>query len=205
MSDRFLPKRDNVKASISKAELKYDGFSKLTECLMSYTHSNGEPAEALREVHDHGHGACVLPVDRERRVAMLVRQLRVTLLVNGDPDPMLLEVAAGLIDEGETAEQAALREAEEELGYRVRDIQPVTVYYPSPGIVAETISCFFASYSLEDKIGDGGGLDHEDEDIIIEEIALDELGEAVLRGNLRDGKTIMLIQQLMLSEPELFF
>lgn len=204
-SDRFLPRRDHVEASIIKSETKYEGFCTLTECQLAFTRTDGERTVVIREVHDHGHGVCVLPVDRERRVALLVRQLRVVLVANGEKDPMLLEVAAGLIDEGESAEQTAIREAEEELGFRISDLQHVTTCYATPGIVTETSTSYLASYALTDRLGKGGGLDEEGEDIIVEEIALDELGEAVLQGRLRDAKTIMLIQHLMLSEPELFF
>ncbi|PLW74911.1 NUDIX domain-containing protein [Cohaesibacter celericrescens] len=205
MSDRFLPKRDHVDAKLTHCEVKYRGFVKLSECQLEYTHSDGERRVMTREIHDHGHAICVLPVDRDRHVALLVRQLRAGLVANKEPDPMLLEVAAGLIDEGESAEGAALREAEEELGFRINELQFVSSFYASPGILTEKVHGFLASYTLDDRVHEGGGLDHEDEDIIVEEIALDELGEAVLEGRLRDSKTILLIQYLMLAEPELFF
>ena len=136
---------------------------------------------------------------------MLVRQLRTGALANGDWDPMILEVAAGLVDPGEDPEQATMREAEEELGYHIHDLFHVTSFYASPGTLTEKIDAYLASYTLNDRLHAGGGLDEEGEDIIVEEIALDELGEAVLQGNLRDAKTILLIQYLMLGEPELFF
>ena len=205
MSDRFLPRHDHVDAEIVASEVKYEGFVKLTECQLAFNHSNGTRSEVTREIHDHGHAVAVLPFDRDRRLALLVRQLRTGLVANGESDPMLLEVAAGLIDPGESPEQTALREAEEELGYRITDLTPVTSFYASPGTLTEKIHSYLASYSLSDRVHEGGGLDHEDEDIIVEEIALDELGEAVLEGRLRDAKTILLIQHLMLSEPELFF
>ncbi|SNY91954.1 nudix-type nucleoside diphosphatase, YffH/AdpP family [Cohaesibacter sp. ES.047] len=205
MSDRFLPRHDNVKAEISERTLEYDGFIKLYTCKVDYNHSTGDRRSVEREIHDHGHAICVLPVDRDRRVALLVRQLRIGPLANGDRDPMILEVAAGLVDPGETAEEAALREAREELGFDLNDLFHVTSFYASPGTLTEKIDAYLASYTLNDKIHAGGGLDAEDEDIIVEEIALDELGEAALQGNLRDAKTILLVQHLMLGEPELFF
>nr|WP_321458398.1 NUDIX hydrolase [uncultured Cohaesibacter sp.] len=205
MSDRFLPRRDKVEPELLNCELQYNGFIKLFTCDLSFTRSDGERATLRREIHDHGQAICVLPVDRERRVAMLVRQLRTGAVYSGDSDPMILEVAAGLIDPGEDPEQATVREAEEELGFRILDLQKVASFYVSPGTLTERIHAYLASYSLTDRVGTGGGLDEEGEDIIVEEIALDELGEAVLQGTLRDAKTILLIQHLMLSEPELFF
>lgn len=205
MSDRFLPRRDNAQAVMSDCEIQYNGFIKLSKCVMRYTHSSGDVRHVERELHDHGHAIAVLPVDRERRVALLVRQLRAGALANGEVDPMILEVAAGLIDPGESAEETALREAREELGFAIRDLEHVTSFYASPGTLTEKIDAYLASYTLLDKVDEGGGLDCEDEDIIVEEIALDELGEAALQGKLRDAKTILLIQHLMLAEPELFF
>lgn len=205
MSDRFLPSRFRTEAEMKDVEVVYDGFVTLSKGMLHFRRQTGEMVQAPREIHDHGHAICILPVDRNRRLAMLARQLRVPLLVNGERDPMLLEACAGLIDAGERPEQSAVREAEEELGIRVHDLNLVGVWYPSPGTLTEKVHGFLASYTLDDRISAGGGVMHEHEDIIIEEIALDELGEAVLQGRLRDGKTIILIQQLMLAEPELFF
>ena len=205
MSDRFLPRRDKADAEMSHCERQYDGFIKLSTCDLSFTNRAGKRVTLKREIHDHGEAICILPVDRERRVAMLVRQLRAGAVYNGEADPMILEVTAGLIDPGEEPEEAAMREAEEELGFRLRDLQLASSFYVSPGTLTERIYAYLASYSLNDRVGEGGGLEEEGEDIIVEEIALDELGEAVLQGTLRDAKTILLVQYLMLSEPELFF
>ena len=205
MSDRFLPRKDHADPAITESEIQYQGFVTLSKCKVRYTDKTGTVHHVTREIHDHGSAIAVLPVDRARRVALLVRQLRIGALANGEKDPMLLEVAAGLIDPGENPQQAALREAEEELGFAIRDLDHVTRFYPSPGTLTEAIDAFLASYTLDDRLHEGGGLEHEGEDIIVEEIALDELGEAALQGHLRDAKTILLIQHLMLAEPELFF
>lgn len=205
MSDRFLPSRFRADAEFAGVETVYDGWMTITRGKLVYRRQDGEVSEALREIHDHGKAIAILPVDRMRRVAMLARQLRVPLMVNGEKDPMILEACAGLIDDGEGPEEAARREAGEELGIHVHDLMHVGSWYASPGTLTEKVHGFLASYNLDDRIHNGGGLVHEDEDIIVEEIALDELGEAVLQGNLRDAKTIILIQQLMLAEPELFF
>ena len=205
MSDRFLPRTDHADPMITEREIQYDGFITLSKCKLQYTDRAGIVREVHREIHDHGSAVAVLPVDRSRRVALLVRQLRTGALANGEPDPMILEVAAGLVDPGETPETSALREAEEELGFVIRDLEHVTSFYASPGTLTEKIDAYLASYTLNDRVSEGGGLAHEGEDIIIEEIALDELGEAALQGQLRDAKTILLIQHLMLAEPELFF
>lgn len=205
MSDRFLPASFRTKVEIIARTSLYDSWIKLTNLKLGFKSSRGEDMVIEREIHDHGSAACILPVDRQRRLALLVRQVRAPLVYNGEKDPMLLEVAAGLIDEGEEAAQTALREGEEELGYRLHDPTHVTTFYSSPGSLTERVEAYIASYGLYDKVSEGGGLAHEGEDVIVEEIALDELGEAVLQGKIRDAKTIILIQHLMLAEPELFF
>ncbi|MCV6576511.1 MAG: NUDIX hydrolase [Cohaesibacter sp.] len=203
--DRFLPSTHRAKAQIERSTACFNSWIRVSEVEVSHTRRDGMRDHISREVHDHGQVACILPVDRQRRVALLARQLRVPLVVARESDPLLLEAAAGLIDDGETPQQAAIREGEEELGYKLSDLSLVAHAYSSPGSLTETMYHFLASYSLTDKIHDGGGLREEGEDIAVEEIALDELGEAVLQGHLRDMKTIILIQHLMLSEPELFF
>lgn len=205
MSDRFLPVTHKIKAKLNDLTERYKGFVTLYQAMLHQQRRDGDEIVVEREIHDHGQAICVLPVDRARRVALLVRQLRVPLLFNNETDPMLLEVAAGLIDDGEDAIEAAKREAAEELGFTIHDLFHTGRFYASPGILTERIDGFLASYTLDDRISNGGGLKEEHEDIIIEEIALDELGDAVLEGRLRDAKTIILIQQLMLAEPELFF
>lgn len=203
--DRFLPSTHRAKAVLEQSKSLLKSWISIDAVGVAFTRRDGERQSMIREVHDHGQVICVLPVDRQRRVALLARQLRVPLVVAGETDPLILEAAAGLVDEGETPEQAAIREGEEELGFKISDLYLVAHAYSSPGSVTEKPYHFLASYSLTDKVHQGGGLDSEGEDIEVEEIALDELGEAVLQGKLRDMKTILLIQHLMLSEPELFF
>lgn len=205
MSDRFLPSNFRADAKLVDLKTVYDGWMTITRGKLVYRRQDGTMSEAMREIHDHGTAITILPVDRMRRVAILARQLRVPLMVNGERDPMILEACAGLIDQGEGPEEAARRETEEELGIHVHDLIHIGSWYASPGTLTEKIDGYLANYSLDDRIHKGGGLAHEEEDIIVEEIALDELGEAVLQGKLRDAKTIILIQQLMLAEPELFF
>lgn len=204
-NDRFLPSTYRAKAVLVQSKSLLKSWINVAAIEVAFTRRDAKRQSMTREVHDHGRVVCVLPVDRERRVALLARQLRVPLVVTGETDPLLLEAAAGLIDEGETPEQAVVREGEEELGFKLSSLYLVAHAYASPGSLTEKPYHFLASYSLTDKIGNGGGLEAEGEDIEVEEIALDELGEAVLQGKLRDMKTIILIQHLMLSEPELFF
>ncbi|MEM6846749.1 MAG: NUDIX domain-containing protein [Pseudomonadota bacterium] len=156
-----------------------------------------------REVHDHGNGATVLPVDATRKTALLVRQLRMPVhVVEGDG--VFLETAAGLIDpeDGSPAE-AAQREAAEELGYHLHNLTPVTTAYTIPGLVTEQMHFFLAEYTPADKMDRGPDPD-EDEIIIVEEWGLADLWAAFERGEVRDVKATVCLMGLRLRRPELF-
>lgn len=155
-----------------------------------------------REVEHHGDAAGVLAYDPARRTALLVRQLRVPMLLGGDGET--LEVAAGLIDDDEGAEACIRREAVEELGLVLRDIEPVVVMQTMPGISTERIHLFLAACSSSDRTGEGGGLAEEQEEIEVVEMALAELAALADRGEVRDAKTMLLLQTLRLRRPDLF-
>ncbi len=156
----------------------------------------------VREVHDHGDGAAVLPYDEARRTCLLVRQLRLPVHV-AEGEGLINEAAAGLIDPGEDAFEAARREAAEELGYRLHDLEKVATFYTIPGLVTERITCFLARYTPADRID--GELDADDDELIdVEEWPLSDLWAAFARGELRDGKAIVCLQALRIRRPDLF-
>ena len=154
-----------------------------------------------REVEDHGNAACVLPYDPARKVATLVRQLRVPMVQAGGP-PALIEAPAGTIDPGEDEAAAARREAEEETGIRLASLEPVAAVWSMPGVSTERLSMFLAAYSEADRIGAGGGDASEDIEVI--EMPLAELAAMADAGTLTDMKAFTLIQTLRLRRPELF-
>lgn len=173
------------------------GFNHVEELTVSVTKPNGSSSDHLREIIDHGHAVAVLPIDPARRMVLLVRQWRAGLL-ESDDDPFLAEVCAGLIDEGETPEQAIRREAREELGVEIGNIEECGRIVVSPGCLTETIRLYRATYSDGSRISDGGGLDHEGEDIEVVEMSLDNLFEAARSGTILDAKTLVLVQDAML-------
>jgi nudix-type nucleoside diphosphatase (YffH/AdpP family) len=145
----------------------------------------------------------VLPYDPVRKVALLVRQARPAVLFCGGPD-RLLEAAAGQVDEGETAEAAARREALEELGLRLGGLEPVADAWTSPGPSSERIALFLAPYVAGDRIGEGGGVASEHEDLAVEEIALTDLNAQARAGEIVDLKTLALFFALYATHPALF-
>lgn len=192
----------NQTYSVRHLRRAYSGFLKV-DLYDAQMECGGRRVNVVREVHDHGHGAAVLPVDSARRTCLLVRQLRVPVHV-AQGEGLMLEAAAGLIDpEDASPAAAAVREAREELGYSVRDLEEVATFYPIPGLVTEQMSCFVASYTPADRVRGDTGAD-EDEILDVEEWGLDALWQAFRDGRLRDGKAIVCLQGLRIARPELF-
>lgn len=186
------------KLKITDRKRVFDGWNTLDVLTVEALDDDGVSRRHEREVLDHGPVVAVLAYDPDRRQALLARQLRVPLLLTGD-DPFLLEACAGLIDAGETPDDAAIREAEEELGLHLEAVRKVGAVYPSPGALTEKMHLFLATYGLNDRRSDGGGLDHEGEHIEIVEMPLDELFKMARAGAIADAKTLILVQMLILQ------
>ncbi|MDH3028560.1 MULTISPECIES: NUDIX domain-containing protein [Methylobacterium] len=155
-----------------------------------------------RALEDHGEAACVLPYDPVRRVALLVRQARVGPAFWGEPAD-LDEAPAGGLD-GAAPEETAIREAMEEAGVRLRDLEPVAHAYSMPSISSERLWLYLAPYGASDRVGSGGGLHEEGEQVVALEVPLATLGDQARAGRLPDLKTLVLVQALMLRSPDLF-
>ena len=184
-------------------ERLHDGYVRLDRCEVAVS-EGGRHAHFTREVHDHGHGAAVLPCDPERRTVLLVRQLRLPVHMN-EGSGWLVEACAGMIDpEDGDAATAIRREAREELGVRLRELEEVATVYTCPGVDTETITCFLAPYKASDIETDGGGGVDEDELIEVLEWPLAGLEAARERGAIHDAKTLVLAQAMRLKRPELF-
>jgi len=145
-----------------------------------------------RETYDRGNGATILLFSRDQRTVVLTRQFRLPAFVNGH-DGMMIEAAAGLLDNA-TPEERIRAEAQEETGYRVDNVQKVFEAYMSPGSVTEKLHFFIAEYDASARVGRGGGVEAEGEDLEVIELTLDDALDAVRRGEIVDAKTIMLLQ-----------
>ena len=185
--------------AILQTEVLHDGWSRFLEVKVRLE----DGAEVDRYVEDHGKAIAVLAYDPERRTALLVRQLRMGPLVAGEPDAYLLEVPAGII-EGEPPEAAAKREAMEEIGVRLRDLELCGVPFSTAGVSTERIHLFLGAFTAADRVSAGGGLEGEHENIRVIERPLPDLLAQVLSGELRDLKTVALTLILHARRPELF-
>ena len=168
-----------------------DDWYLLKKTTLDYKRRDGSWQTLSRETYDRGNGAAILLYDPARGTVLLIRQFRYPAFVNGHPEP-LIEVPAGLLDEL-SPEEAIRREAEEEAGCHVAQPRRVFDAFMSPGSVTERLAFFVAEYSAATRIADGGGLAAEGEDIEVLERSLDEALAMVTRGEIVDGKTILLL------------
>jgi nudix-type nucleoside diphosphatase (YffH/AdpP family) len=159
--------------------------------------ANGEWQTQHRETYDRGNGATLLPYNLKQRSVVLVRQFRYPAYVNGYDD-LMTEAVAGLLD-NESPEARIRAEAEEESGYRLRDIRRVFEAFMSPGSVTEKLHFFVAEYEPDMRIGSGGGNPDEGEDIEVLELAIDEALAMIADRRIVDAKTIMLLQYAALN------
>jgi nudix-type nucleoside diphosphatase (YffH/AdpP family) len=151
-----------------------------------------------RETYDRGNGATILLYNTAQNTVILTRQFRFPTFVNGNPDGMMIEACAGLLD-SDDPETCIKRETEEETGYAIRTVRKVFEAYMSPGSVTEKIHFFVGEYSARDKVSEGGGQAQEGEDIEVLEPTLPDALEMVLDGRINDAKTIMLLQYVALN------
>jgi nudix-type nucleoside diphosphatase (YffH/AdpP family) len=164
----------------------------LKTTMFEWRRNSGEWQTQHRETYDRGNGAALLPYNLAQRSVVLVRQFRYPAFVNGYDD-LLIEAAAGLLD-NESPEVRILAEAEEETGYRLGKVQKVFEAFMSPGAITEKLHFFVAEYEARMRVGSGGGIASEGEDIEVLELPIDSALAMIGDGRIADAKTIMLLQ-----------
>ncbi len=184
----------NVK--ILENKLLSDHWFVLRKLVFSLQSKDGTPLQQMREVYDRGNGATILLYNRLKNTLILIRQFRMPTYINGNPTGMLLETCAGLLDD-DSPEECIRREAVEETGYAVGEVEKLFSAYMSPGGVTEIVHFFAAEYDESTRDNQGGGI--EDEDIEVLEVPFGEAMAMVRDGRIRDGKTIMLLQHAQLK------
>jgi nudix-type nucleoside diphosphatase (YffH/AdpP family) len=175
----------------------YRGWASLSRYTIALRTKDGATQEVVREIEHHGNSAAVLPYDPHRGTLLLTRQFRLAAHVNGHSG-WLIEACAGRIDDGESAETAARREAREELGYALKAVSRFGDVFVSPGASTERATLFTANYTPADRISSGGGVDHG-EDIEVIEMPLADAARRIADGTIVDAKTIILIQATLLQ------
>lgn len=174
-------------------EVLSDNWYVLRKVTYRIRRGDGQWATHSREAYDRGNGATVLLYNRAQRTVVLTRQFRLPTFVNGNASGMMIEACAGLLD-GDDPEGCIRREVLEESGYAVHDVRKVFETYMSPGSVTEVVHFFVAEYQPAQRTTAGGGVADEGEDIEVLELPFDEALADVVRGAIKDAKTVMLLQ-----------
>src|ERR1700754_464426 len=186
------------KVTILKTEILSDNWYTLRKVMYQQQKEDGTTETNTREVYARGNGAVILLYNKQTRSVVLTCQFRLPTFINGNPDGMLIEACAGLLDK-DHPDVAIKRETEEETGYRVSAVEKVFEAYMSPGSVTEVLYFFIAEYSSAMKVHEGGGLEEEQENIEVLELPVDQAMQMLNSGEIKDAKTIMLLQYIKLK------
>ncbi|WP_276356345.1 GDP-mannose pyrophosphatase NudK [Cohnella caldifontis] len=201
-----MTEQRNARVRNVREELLSDNWYVLKKVTFDYRKDNGIWETQSREVYDRGNGATILLYNREKQTVVLTRQFRMPTYKNGNETGMLIETCAGLLD-SDTPEASIRRETEEETGYRIDKVRKIGEAYMSPGSVTEILHFFTAEYDSGMNVGQGGGLEEEQENIEVLELPFRQALNMVDTGEIKDAKTILLLQYaqihgLLAPEPE---
>lgn len=186
------------KIKIINTDILSDDKYVLKKITYEYYKDDGKRYEKSSEVYHRGNAAVVLLYNKEQKTIILTKQFRLPSFLNGNKSGMLIEACAGMLDK-DSPEDCARREVKEETGYKISDVQKVFEAYMSPGSVTELLYFFIAAYDKSMKVSEGGGVEDEEENIEVLEINIDKAMEMISKGEIRDAKTIMLLQYVKLN------
>lgn len=189
----------NPKVNVVAEEVLSDNWYTLRKYTFDYQKHDGSWERQSREAYDRGNGATILLFNKEKQTVILTRQFRLPTYTNGNQTGMMIEACAGLLDQ-DNAEDCIRRETEEETGYKITSVQKIFEAYMSPGSVTEILYFFTAEYAANMKVSDGGGSDAEQENIEVLELPFDEALALVKSGEIKDAKTIMLLQYAEINQ-----
>lgn len=189
-------KNNNIK-DIERTVLS-DNWYTLNKYSFKYQKADGTWETQHREAYDRGNGAAILLYNSKKGTVVLTKQFRMPTYVNGNEDGMMIEVCAGLLD-GDNPADCVRKEAEEETGYQVSKVKKVIETFMSPGSVTEILYLFIGEYDESMKVSEGGGAEEETENIEVLEIAFSKAMEMLTTGEIKDAKTILLLQYAQLN------
>lgn len=186
---------------IVSKETLFKGFFRMVKYRFKHRLFEGGWSQPIeREMFDRGHAAALLPYDPVTDQVVIVEQIRVGALEHAHP--WQLEIVAGIIDDGESAEDVVRREAVEEAGINVADLEKVTSYYPSSGGCSEKLDVFVGKVDASTAHG-VHGLDYEGEDIRVHVVSREQAYQWVVDGTFENGASIIALQWLELNHQRL--
>lgn len=178
-------------------ETLYSGFFSMELYRFRHRLFNGEMSgEIKREIFERGHAAVLLPFDPVRDEVVLVEQIRIAAY-DVSESPWLLEMVAGMIEEGESVEGVARREALEEAGLVVGRTKPVLSYLASPGGTSERLSIMVGEVDATTAEGIHGLAD-ENEDIRVHVVSREQAYQWVEEGKIDNAASVIALQWLQL-------
>lgn len=195
---------NNPKYKIQKTELLSNDYYLLNKITLDYQKKDDSWETQTREVYERGNGAAILLYNKLKETVILTRQFRLPTYLNGNKSGLLIEVCAGVLESDEP-EACIIRETEEETGYRVHSVKKIFESYMSPGAVTEILHFFVAEYDESMKVHEGGGLENEHEEIDVIEIPFIQAYLMIESGEIKDAKTIMLLQYAKINDLVLKF
>ena len=187
------------KIKIITRKILSKAWATLTEIDYDYKFKDGSWKRISRESYDRGDGTAVLLYNSETKNIILTKQFRMPIYENNQEEAMSIEACAGAIDKNESPKNTILREIEEEVGYKVKDLKKVMEIYMSPGASTEKMFLYTAPYNHTMKVNEGGGLESENEEIEVMELPFSQALEMVTNGEIMDAKTVVLLQYAQLN------
>lgn len=188
--------------TISHQETAYQGFFRLEKYQLQHTlFKGGWSTEITRELFMRGNCVAVLLYDPDRDEVVLIEQFRAGAVLN-PKHAWLIEIVAGAIEEGESAEEVAYRESIEEAGCKIKELMLINEFYTTPGGSSERISLFCGKVDTT-NIGGVHGVDEEDEDILVSVAKFDEAYQMLESGKIESGIPIIAIQWLYINRTKL--
>lgn len=187
-----------MKVRILEKTREYDGFFKIDKVALQHEKFNGEMSEEITRLDfNRGNTVAALMYDAEKDSVILVKQFRYSAYINDGPG-WILEIVAGIIDEGRDAVSVARSELMEEAGYEVDDLEFISRFYVSPGGTSERVDLYLGI--AHRRTNSGGGKPGEGEDIQVLEMPFQEAMKMVETCEICDAKTIIALQWLQLRK-----
>ncbi|WP_417521522.1 NUDIX domain-containing protein [Marinobacter sp.] len=200
MTKPFQFKASDVK--IEKRETVFQGFFRMDKLWLTHPRFDGRSMpQFTRELFIRGDATCVLPYDPERDEVVLLEQFRLGAL-GREQSPWLLELVAGMNEDGETSEEVAQREAEEEAGLSFSKLEKICDYLVSPGGTTEMVYLYCGKVSTE-SAGGLFGLEEESEDIRAHVVSADDAIAMITDGRINNAAAIIALQWLELNRTRL--
>jgi ADP-ribose pyrophosphatase len=185
-------------------DMPFKGFFNIKKYTLQHTLYEGGWSEPMqREVFHRGNCVAVLLYDPQRDEVVIIEQFRAgAILTPEQQDAWLLEIVAGAMEDGETAEDVARREAVEEAGCDIGEMLQISEFFTSPGGTSEMLTLFCGRVDASD-VGGVHGLDHEHEDIAVSTMKFDEVWQLLQQGRIISAIPIIAIQWLYINREQL--